>query len=190
MGSYINKNSNSTKNKNNKEKYNFNDNNQKNNQQENKNKISKVQQKEINNKNVKEEDDEIIIELEIDRKNGDDEEEINILCDKNELIEYNNLNEKYYKENNTEPLKIFDYFNENNTKLYLNNNEVTFGYKLKLAKIGINNIKIISKVKLFSLSSMFFFCKNINTIKFLKINTNNVTNMSNMFDGCKNLYQI
>ena len=53
-------------------------------------------------------------------------------------------------------MKIFNYFNKKNTKLYLNNNEIPFKYKLKLDKIGINNIKIISKVKkLLSLSSIF-----------------------------------
>ena len=35
-------------------------------------------------------------------------------------------NEDYYKEYNIEPLKIFDCFNENNTKLFTNNNEVSF----------------------------------------------------------------
>ena len=48
-------------------------------------------------------------------------------------------------------------------------------------------IKIESNVKLFSLSSMFYNCSNINYIKFIKINANNVIDMSYMFLGCKNL---
>ena len=152
----MNKNSNETqKDNNNIEKYdNFNIDNQTNYQQEeNENKFS--EQKKINN-NEKEDDDEILIELEIDRKKSDNEE-INILCDIDKLIEDNKENEKYFKENKIEPPKIFDYFNENNTKLYLNNKEISFKYKLNIDKIGINNIIIKTKVKLLSLSSMFFF---------------------------------
>ena len=131
----------------------------------------------------------LLIELEIDIKKEDDKE-INILCDKDELIKFIKENETYYKKNNIEPPKIFDYFNEDNTKLYLNNNEISFKYKLKMDKIGINKIKIISKVKLLSLSSMFYWCYKINTIKFIKINTNNITNMSRMFTCCYNLSKL
>ena len=175
-----NKNSNLTKNKNDEEKYNeFNDNH--------KNNVFDTQQINKIIKNEKEEDNEIIIELEIINY---DDKEINILCNKDKLIEIKKSNEKYYKENNIEPPKIFDYFNENNTKLYLNNNEVSFKYKLILDKIGINIIKIISKVKLLSLSSMFFYCNKINSIKFLKINTINVTDMKIMFACCENLLKL
>ena len=153
-------------------------------QEENENNVLITQKQDKIIENEKEEDNEIIIELEIKKV---DDEEINILCDKDKLIEENKNNEIYYKKNNIEPLKIFDYFNENNIKLYLNNNEISFKYKLNLDKIGINNIKIISKGKLISLSSMFYNCRDINTIKFLKINTNNVSNMSNMFGYCLNL---
>ena len=108
-----NKNSNNTQNKNNEEKYNeFNveiyDNQKNNQQEENKNNISNTQQIDKNIKNEKEEDNEIIIELEI--KNSDDKE-INILCDKDKLIEDNTRNEKFYKQINREPPKIFDFFN-------------------------------------------------------------------------------
>ena len=182
------KNLNSTKNKNNEEKYNkFNIDifdNQKNKQIEKNNNYVSAQQNVKIIDNEKEEDNEIIIELEI--KNNNDKE-INILCDKNQLIEDNKNNEKYYKENNIESFKIFDYFNKENTKLYLNNNEVSFKYKLKLNKIGINKIKIISKVKLLSLSSMFYYCNKINNIKFIKINTNNVINIIFMFNKYNNL---
>ena len=123
----------------------------------------------------KEENNEIIIELEIN--NNKKENEINILCDKNQLIEDNKRNENFYKKNNIEPPKEFNYFNKNNTKLYLNDNQIEFNYKLKFNKIGINKIKIKSKIILNSLSSMFYFCYNIINIKFIKFNTNNVTNM-------------
>ena len=186
MESDIYKNSNLIHNKNNEEKYNkFNEYNKKNNQKEqNKNNIFDIQQKNEIIKNKKEDDNEIIIELEIINVN---DKEINILCDKNKLIEFNKLFEEFDKKNNREPKKIFDYFNQENTKLYVNNNEISFKYKLKLNKIGINIIKIISKVELLTLSSMFYYCNNIKTIKFIKLNTNNITDMSDMFYNCKNL---
>ncbi len=94
--------------------------------------------------NEKEENNGIIIELEIanneksnysddeisDDKKSDDfddevsndekKKEINILCDIEKLIKDNEENEGYYKKNNIDPPKEFNYFNKNNTKLYLN----------------------------------------------------------------------
>ena len=135
--------------------------------------------------NEKEEDYEIIIEIEI--SNNEKEKEINILCDKDELIEDNEADEYYYKENDINPPIEFNYFNKNNTKLYLNDKEIEFNYKLKFDKIGIYKIKIISNINLFSLPSMFYNCNYINKIKFIKINTNNVNNMSYMFYNCVSL---
>ena len=144
--------------------------------------------------NEKEEDNEIIIELEIgnDKKSDGDEDvkEINILCDKEQLIEDNKENEDYYKKNNINPPKEFNYFNKNNTKLYLNEKEIEFNYKLKFEGIKTNKIKIESNIKLFTLSTMFYNCRNIKNIKFIKFNTNNVTNMSKMFDTCENLSEL
>ena len=76
--------------------------------------------------NEKEEDNEIIIELEI--FNNKNKNEINILCDKDRLKQDN---KKYYNENNIEPPKEFNYFNKNNTKLYLNDKKIEFNYKLR-----------------------------------------------------------
>ena len=88
------------------------------------------QNKMFNNEfqNEKEVINEIIIELKI----SDKENEINILCDKNELIEDNKRNEFYYKRNNINPPKEFYFFNKDNTKLYLNDNEIEFNYKIKI----------------------------------------------------------
>ena len=72
--------------------------------------------------NEKEEDNEIIIELEI--SNNAKEKEINILCDIEQLIKDNKENENYYKKYNIIPPKEFNYFNKNNTKLYLNDKEI------------------------------------------------------------------
>ena len=138
--------------------------------------------------NEKEEDNEIIIELEI--SNNENENEINILCDKNELIEFIKISEDYFKKYNINPPKEFNYFNKNNTKLYLNNKEIKFNHKLKFDKNERNKIKIKSNIKLFTLSTMFYNCRNIKNIKFIKFNTNNVTNMSNMFSYCKNLSEL
>ena len=147
---------------------------------------NKQQKNKIQNK--KEKDNEIIIELEI--INNEKEKEINILCDKNKLIDNIKFYEDYYKKNNLNPPKIFDFFNKNNTKLYLNNIEIEFNYKLKFNKIGTYKITIKSNINLISLSSMFYNCNNIINIKFIKFNTNNVTNMSNMFYFCENLTKL
>ncbi len=166
--------------------------------------------------NNKQEEKKFNFELEIEIfKEGKDEIEIFILCDINKLIEDNKLNEKFYKKNKIIPPKEFDYFNELNTKLYLNDIKVKFNYKLKINKFGINKIKIFSNIKLFSLSSMFYNCIYINKINFIKNNnnindisfmfyecinlteldlskfkTNNVTNMSEMFYDCENLTEL
>ena len=129
-----------------------------------------------NNESKKEVINEIIIELKI--SDEEKEKEINILCDKNKLIEDNKINEDYYKENNINPPKEFNYFNKDNTQLYLNDKQIKFNYKLKFNKIGINKITIKSKLILISLSSMFYCCTNIININFIKFNTNNVTDMS------------
>ena len=134
------------------------------------------------------EDNEIIIELEI--FNNENEKDINILCDKNQLIIDNKRNKDYYKKNNIIPPKNFNYFNKDNTKLYLNDKEIKFNYKININNKGINKIKIKSNIKLLSLTSMFYKCGNINNIKFIKFNTNNVTDMSRMFSGCYNLSEL
>ena len=108
---------------------------------ENYNKIIKNE-----NVNEKEEDNEIIIELQI--FNNEIEKEINILCDKEQLIIDNEEYEDYYKENNINPPKEFNYFNKNNTKLYLNDKEIEFNHKLKFDKNETNKIKIKSNIKL------------------------------------------
>ncbi len=72
--------------------------------------------------NLKDEINEIFIELKISEY--EKEKEIYILCDKNKIIEDNKRKEFYYKKNNINPLKEFNYFNIDNTKLYLNDNEI------------------------------------------------------------------
>ena len=83
--------------------------------------------------NEKQEENKIIIELEIGEIkyskrnrydinerifNNEKEKETNILCDD------------------------FIYFNKKNTKLYLNDKEIEFNFKLKYNKIGNNKIRI------------------------------------------------
>ena len=144
-------------------------------------------------KNESQYEKEVINEIIIELKISDDEEiekEINILCDKDKLIEDNKRNKDFYKENNINPPKEFNYFNKDNTKLYLNDKEIEFNYKLNLNNTKTNKIKIKSNIKLFSLSTMFYNCKNIINIKFIKININNVTDMSYMFYFCNNLSEL
>ena len=59
--------------------------------------VSKNLNNEKNNKNIEEEKNEIIIELEIKISDEEKEKEIYILCDKNKLISDNKLNEDFYK---------------------------------------------------------------------------------------------
>ncbi len=152
------------------------------------------------NENEKEDDNEINIELEIANDensfdsvdeisnyeksddsdsdeeivNDEKEKEINILCDKEQLINDIKEDEDYYKKNNINPPKEFNYFNKKNTKLYLNDKEIEFNYKLKFNEIEGNKIKIKSNIKLFNLSTMFYNCKNIINIKFIKFNIYNI----------------
>ena len=131
---------------------------------------------------------EIIIELKI---SDEKEKEINILCDKNKLIQDIKRKEDYYKINNINPPKEFNYFNKNKTKLYLNDKEIEFNYKLKFNKKGTYKIKIKSNINLYSLSNMFYNCSNIININFIKFNNNSVINdMSNMFCWCRNLSKL
>ena len=83
------------------------------------NQLNKIKNKIIQNeyKNEKEEDNEIIIELQI--SNNKEEKEINILCDKDQLIKDIEENKYYYKRKNINPPKEFNFFNKNNKKLYL-----------------------------------------------------------------------
>ena len=138
-------------------------NNSKNSKQNENNNIKSIN--EFSQKDFQKEN-EIIIELEIIINN---ENFINILCDKNQMILDNKQNENNFKENNIEPPKDINYFNKDNTKLYLNDKEIEFNYKLKLKKIGKNKIKIKSNIKLLSLLSMFYNCNNIITIQFFKL---------------------
>ena len=150
---------------------------------QNKENYNNQQNKIIKNedKNEKEKDYEIIIEIEI--SNNVKEKGINILCDKEQIIDDNKRYEDYYKKNNINPPKEFNYFNKDNSKLFLNDKEIEFNYKLKFNNHNTNKIKINSNIKLSSLSTMFYNCKNIINIKFIKFNTNNVTDMSRMFSG-------
>ena len=85
-----------------------------------------LQNKIIENKFKKEkvEDNEIIIELEI--FNNENEKDINILCDKNQLLIDKKGYKDYYKRNNINPSNEFNYFNKDNTKLFLNDNKINF----------------------------------------------------------------
>ena len=63
------------------------------------------------------------------------------LSDKDYLIE---LNENYdiYNKNNINSPKEFNYFNKDNTKLYLDDKEIQFNYKLILIKLEYIKLKL------------------------------------------------
>ena len=80
-----------------------------------------------------------------------------------------------------------DLFTEDNTILLINKNKVKFNNHIQFDKAGNYNLLILNNNKLDNLKNLFKDCKEINKIKFYKINTENVTNMEYMFYGCSSL---
>ena len=85
----------------------------------------------------------------------------------------------------------FNFFNKNNTKLYVNHIEKSFEKKIKFDDIGTHTVKFVfENYNIMSLEKMFNDCKNIEKIKFNIFNTSNVINMNQMFSSCSNLTKI
>ena len=86
----------------------------------------------------------------------------------------------------------FNYFNEINTVLYVDNNDFqSFKKQIKFDEIGKHIIKFIfENYNLTSLKQMFEECENIEKIKFIIFDSSDVVNMSQMFSTCINLNEI
>ncbi len=87
----------------------------------------------------------------------------------------------------------FNYFNETNTKLYVDNNDFQdFKKEIQFNEIGNHIIKFIFKNdnNLFSLKKMFKKCEKIEKIKFINFDTSNIKNMEQIFSKCYNLTEI
>ena len=74
----------------------------------------------------------ILIMKKLIKSKDEEENKINILYNKVQFIQNVKGLEEYYKKKNINPSKEFNYFNENNTKLYLNDEEIAFKIKKKL----------------------------------------------------------
>jgi surface protein len=79
-----------------------------------------------------------------------------------------------------------DVFDSNSTDIYVDNFKLPLFQKTYIfSENGMKNIFICSNDNLNNnLSNLFNRCYYINSINFLKINTENVVNMNNMFCGC------
>ena len=154
----------------------------------------------------------------------------------NKLLKIINYNKKYQKLMN---IKFKDYKNEflnieievipkeniygpfinflnKNIKIYFNDNKEEIKKKKITKDDKVEKIKVILNHKIKSLSNLFYYCKCIKKINFIKFkrndikdmsymfcccssleelnlsnfNTNNVTDMSHMFSGCSSLKEL
>ena len=76
--------------------------------------------------------------------------------------------------------------NELNAEIYINNKREEYKKYFIPKKIGLYNILICFNINMEECSYIFADCKKITDINFINFNTKNITNMSNMFFGCKN----
>ena len=104
-------------------------------------------------------------------------------------IKFNLIYEKNNNDNSEEIIfgNKFVENNKNNIELIINNEKKNLIEKYKL-KRGENKIHIIIKGKITNLEDMFKGCKNLKYIKELNsLDTKNINNFSSMFEGCSSL---
>ena len=129
----------------------------------------------------------------------------------NKLLNIIHYNKKYQKVMN---IKLKDYKNEfskieieiipkenglgkfinflSNAQVYFNDKEIDIKNK-KRKLISLNNItkiKIVFNHKIKSLSKLFYDCKSVKKINFIKFNRDDIEDMSFMFHGCSSLEEI
>ena len=80
--------------------------------------------------------------------------------------------------------------NESNTELYINNKKYKFEKYFIPDKEGEYIILLKFNILITDCSFMFHNCNSIINIDLSSFNTQNVTNMFEMFDGCSNLKEI
>ena len=87
--------------------------------------------------------------------------------------------------------KFINYLNKN-INIYFNDNEEEVKKKIITKDDKVTKIKIILNNKIKSLSSLFYECKCIEKIDFVKFNKNNdnINDMSYMFYGCSSLKEL
>ena len=77
-----------------------------------------------------------------------------------------------------------------NAQIYFNDNEKEIKKKKITKKDNVTKIKIVLNNKIKSLSILFYYCKCIKKIKFIKFNRDDIKDMSYMFSGCSSLEEL
>ena len=77
-----------------------------------------------------------------------------------------------------------------NIHIYFNDSQEEIKREIITKDDNIAKIKIIIDHKVKSLSKLFYFCKSIKKINFIKFNRDDIQNISNIFDGCSSLEEI
>ena len=102
---------------------------------------------------------------------------------KNKNGEYDKIREEHHHD-------FLKELNELNVELYINNEKHKFEKYFKFDKKGEYDILLKFKILLKECSFMFYGCSKLTNIDLSSFNTENVTNMSDMFDRCYNLKKI
>ena len=114
------------------------------------------------------------------------ESEIKILLG-NKDIRIINSYEEWYKNNKRVKFKE-EYYNEKeikeNCEIRINNEIIPFSYFYKFINEGKYKIKYLFKNNLTNTCYIFYDCKSLTNINLFNFNTQNVTNMYNMFSHC------
>ena len=154
--------------------------------------INQINEKKINSDNYKIYEN--IPYIEISNRNNyinNDIKEINqiiikIKVEKNDK-ENNKFKDIYFLGNNEFENKKNGELNENNCKIYVNNEEINFNKYFKPINEGEYEIRIILLNRIKNCSYMFNNCNNIISIDLSSFDSSDVTNMSSMFKDCINL---
>ena len=77
-----------------------------------------------------------------------------------------------------------------NAQIYFNDSKEEIKRKKINEKDNVSKIKVILNKKIKSLSELFFECKCIKKIKFIKFNIDDINNMKYMFFGCSSLKEL
>ena len=111
--------------------------------------------------------------------------------DINKEIRIMNSFEEWKRNINYKNNDDYEYENEKEIKekcqIKINDKIIIFNYFYKFDKQGKNVIKYIFKDNIIKADFMFCQCKSLNNINISYFNTQNITNMKHMFNGCSSL---
>ena len=72
-------------------------------------------------------------------------------------------------------------------EIKIDGESIPFCYLYKFSKSGKYHIKYSFSIQLTNMSYMFYECSSLTNIDLSNFNTQNVTNLGNMFNGCSSL---